>query len=137
MSKQAKGTKKIESQNSKAARFILKHKRCFLCLYFIDNMRNKAQFLKCWKFSEVIFFFKDYLIYLFLREWGREEEQEREKHQYVRDTSVSCLSYDSNWGPGLQPKHVPWLGIELVTPWVASWCSIHWVTPARVRSIFF
>ena len=68
MSKQAKGTKKIESQNSKAARFILKHKRCFLCLYFIDNMRNKAQFLKCWKFSEVIFFFKDYLIYLFLRE---------------------------------------------------------------------
>lgn len=52
MSKKAKGSKETETQKSKAARlFIMKHVMCFLCLYFIDNMRNKAQFSKNWKIS--------------------------------------------------------------------------------------
>ena len=37
--------------------------------------------------------------------------------------------------PGLQPRHVPWLGIELVNLWFASQCSIHWVTPVRAKYI--
>ena len=28
-----------------------------------------------------------------------------------------CLSCALYQGPGLQPRHVPWLGIELATPW--------------------
>ena len=36
-------------------------------------------------------------------------------------------------GPGAQPKHVPWLGIEPVTLWFTGWLSIHWATPARAH----
>ena len=34
-----------------------------------------------------------------------------------REISVyGCFSRDPHWGPGLQPRSVPWPGIELVTP---------------------
>ena len=39
-----------------------------------------------------------------------------------------CLSHDPYWGPGVQPRHVPWLGIEPVTLGFAGWHSIHWAT---------
>ena len=42
-----------------------------------------------------------------------------------------CLSCAPHWGPGLQPRHVLWLGIKLVTFWFTGWCLIHWATPAR------
>ena len=44
-----------------------------------------------------------------------------------------CLSHGPNRGPGPQPRHVPWLGIELVKFWFASQHSIHWATPARAE----
>ena len=44
--------------------------------------------------------------------------------------------HPSLWGPGLQPRHVPCLGIELATLWFAGWCSIHWTTPARAHLFF-
>ena len=31
-----------------------------------------------------------------------------------------CLSHGPHWGPGPQPRHVPGLGIELVTLWFAA-----------------
>ena len=31
-----------------------------------------------------------------------------------------CLSRGPHWGPGPQPRHVPWLGIELATLWFAA-----------------
>ena len=35
-----------------------------------------------------------------------------------RETSMcGCLSGGAHWGPGPQPRHVPWLGIELATLW--------------------
>ena len=40
---------------------------------------------------------------------------------------LSCIPY---WGPGLQPRRVPWLGIEPATLWFTGTCSIHWATPA-------
>ena len=61
----------------------------------------------------------------------REGEREGEKYQCMRDTSIGCLSHAPNWGPGLQPRHVPWLGIKPATFWFAGWCSIHWATPTR------
>ena len=60
-----------------------------------------------------------------------------EKHQCTRERSIGCLSCASYWGPGRQPRHVPWLGIEPVTFWFTGWCSIHWATPARVRTLNF
>ena len=49
-----------------------------------------------------------------------------------RETSMcSCLSHAPYWGPGLQPRHVPWLGIEPATLWFTGRSSIHWATPTR------
>ena len=31
-----------------------------------------------------------------------------------------CLSCGPHWGPGLQPRHVPQLGIEPATLWFAA-----------------
>ena len=44
-----------------------------------------------------------------------------------------CLLCIPKWGPGLQPRHVPWLGIKLVTLWFAGRHSIHWATPVRAH----
>ena len=48
-----------------------------------------------------------------------------------------CLSSSSYWGLGLQPRHVPWLGIEPMTLWFEGGLSIHWDTPARAKNIHF
>ena len=64
--------------------------------------------MKCYSSSNLFPFFKKDFIYLFiLREMGREEEREGEKHRCVRETSIGCLSHTLNQGPGLQPRHVP------------------------------
>ena len=71
----------------------------------------------------------DYFWKRFYLFWGKGEgrEKEGEKHRCGRDTSVP------NWGPGLQPRHVPWLGIELETFRFAGWHSTHWAAPARAK----
>ena len=71
-------------------------------------------------YASFVSFFKIYL--LIFRERRREGEREREKHQ--------CLSRIPCGGFGLQPRHVPWLGIELGTLWFSGWCSVHRATPA-------
>ena len=49
-----------------------------------------------------------------------------------RETSMcDCLIRAPYWGHGLQPRHVPWMGIERATLWLACWHSSHWATPAR------
>ena len=48
-----------------------------------------------------------------------------------------CLLRTPYWGPGRQPRHVPWLGRELVTLWFAGLRSIHWATPARAHCLSF
>ena len=47
-----------------------------------------------------------------------------------------CLSCVPHWGPGLQPRHVLWLGIEPVTLWFTGLHSDHWATPARCVQVF-
>ena len=44
-----------------------------------------------------------------------------------------CLSHTPYWGPGLQPRHVPWLEIEPATLWFTGQHSIHWATPAKAE----
>ena len=63
-------------------------------------------------------FKKIFLAILFL-DGGEGREKERERRV-----------------PGLQSRHVPWLGIEPVTPWFAGQRSIHWATPARAEMTF-
>ena len=71
--------------------------------------------------------FNFYFIFLkYFREGKREREREG------GETSMcGCLLSTLYWGHGLQPKHVPWLGIQLTTLWFAGPHSIHWATPAR------
>ena len=81
--------------------------------------------------KNVSIFLKDF-IYLFL-----ERGEGKEKG---RDASMcgcrGCLLSAPYWGPGLQLRHVPWLGIKLVTFWFTGWHSIHWATPARAECHF-
>ena len=88
----------------------------------------KICFSKMWLNSLVLLFLKDF-IYLFLKR-GEGREKKREKHQCVVASHVP-----QPWGPGPQPRHVPWLGIELVTLWFTGLHSIHWATPARALYI--
>ena len=46
-----------------------------------------------------------------------------------------CLSSAPCWGLSLQPRQVPWLGIEPVTLWFSDRHSIHRATPARAGHI--
>ena len=74
----------------------------------------------------IFYFFLRFYLFIF-REgkggWKRE-----------RETSMcGCLPHTPYWGPGPQPRHVPWLGIELETLWLAGQHSIHWATPARAN----
>ena len=41
-----------------------------------------------------------------------------------------------NWGPGPQPRHVPWLGIQPANLWFTGQHSIHWATQARAIYLF-
>ena len=51
------------------------------------------------------------------------------------ETSVcGCLSCASYWGPGLQCRHVPWLGIEPVTFGLRDSTPTNWATPARAQT---
>ena len=51
-------------------------------------------------------------------------------------TKCGCLLHAPCWGPGLQPRLMPWLGIEPRILWFTGWCSIYWATPARAISLF-
>ena len=54
-----------------------------------------------------------------------------ERRERGKETSVcGCLSH-TYWEPSLQPRHVPWLGMDPATTCFTGWCSIHWNTPAR------
>ena len=48
-----------------------------------------------------------------------------------------CLSHAPYPGPGLQPRHVPWLGIKPTTLLFTCLHSVHWATPARALFHFF
>ena len=74
-------------------------------------------------------FLKRLCLFIF-KERGREGERGRETSVY------GCLLHAPYWGPGLKPRHVPWLGIEPATLCFTVWCSIHWATPARARELF-
>ena len=55
-------------------------------------------------------------VYLFILERGEGRERGRDTSMCERYiVQIGCLSHAPNWGPGLQPRHIPWPGIEPVT----------------------
>ena len=56
------------------------------------------------------------------------------KRKRGKETSMcGCLSHTPCLEPSLQPRHVPWLGVEQMTLWFAGWHSVHWATPVRAE----
>ena len=93
----------------------------------IADLDHGSQILCMWQSTckikcthERLHFLKDF-IYLLL-------EREREA------SMCGCLLCTPYWGPGLQPRHVPWLGTKPATLWFTSRHSIHWATPTRAES---
>ena len=77
-------------------------------------------------FLSFFFFFKDFIYF----QWWRGKEKGKDTLMCERNIDWLPLACP-NWGPGLQPRHVPWLGIKPATFWLEGWHSIHWVTSAR------
>ena len=75
------------------------------------------------------FFFLFKILFIF-REGGTEGERGRET------SMCGCHSCTPYWGPGPQPRNVPWLGIELATLWFTGCHSVHQATPARAEYTF-
>ena len=100
--------------------------------FSINILRNREfqHYLNCSRVlseGESFIFFKDF-IYLFL------EGERKAVRKRGRETSMcGCLLCASYWGPSPQPRHVPWLGIDLATLWFTGLCAIHWATPARAE----
>ena len=71
------------------------------------------------------FLFK--ISFIFLRE-GREGERKGNKHWCERETSLNFLSYAPSLRLNLQPRHMPWSGIEPMTFRFVGWCPTKWAT---------
>ena len=87
-------------------------------------------FLSFFFFLFFFFFFSFFFFFFFKILFILTEGKGRRKRG--RETSVcGCLSSTPYRGPGLQPRHMPWLGMEPANLWFTGWHSIHWVPPAR------
>ena len=72
----------------------------------------------------------DFFLFIYLFIYSFIFRGERKKRR--RETSMcGCLSCTPYWGPGLQPRHVPWLGIKPATLCLTGQHSVHWATPVR------
>ena len=60
-----------------------------------------------------------------------------DRRERGRETSMcGCLPHAPYWGPGQQPRHVPWLGIKLAILWFASTQSFEPNQPGPPSNIF-
>ena len=102
----------------------------FSCIFALSSMNAFIDYCSClssWIFLFFLknIFLKDFIYFL----WEREKEGAR-----GRETSMcDCLLCAPYWGPGLQPRHVSWLGIKLVTLWFTGWM----LNPLSHTSQFF
>ena len=75
-----------------------------------------AYFERDWGVIVLCFFNFLKKLYLFIfRQRGRKEERDEAKHWCARETSIGCFSQAPSRGLSPQPRHVHWLGVELVT----------------------
>ena len=117
------------------------------CTYLCLNWSRKKELIKnvstnyakeesSWKSIVCILyfhchvFFKRFCLFIF-------REGKRGRKRGKETPMCGCLSGAPYWGPGLQPRHVSWLGIEPATLWFSGRHSIHWAIPARAIVIYF
>ena len=75
-------------------------------------------------------------LYLFIfRKRGREGGRGRETLICARQAMIGYPLHASSQGPGLQPRHVIWVGIKPATFQFSGWCPTHWATRDRVRLV--
>ena len=67
---------------------------------------------------------------------GATESRERWRREKLNETSVASYTYP-NWGSNLQPRYVPWPGIESATFWCMGRCSNQLSHAARVQMVSF
>ena len=97
----------------KVFRYLISSSRYNLCfftctLWEIPSLKMEYITSTLWRLW--ILFFKDF-IYLF--------SERGEGRKRGRETSMcGCLSHAPYWGPGLKPRHVPWLGNQASDPLV-------------------
>ena len=68
---------------------------------------------RCGFFFFLFIFFK--ILFINFQSEGKRRRKTRRK-----TSMCGCLSCSPYWGPGLQPRHVPRLGIKLVTLWCTA-----------------
>ena len=101
----------IKLLQTSVCRFLGGSALLFLYLYFLQ-----------WNF--LFFFLKIFYVFIFReRNGGRQGET----------SMCGCLLRAPYWGSGLQPRPVPWLGIEPAVLWFTGWHSVHWATAARAK----
>ena len=61
-----------------------------------------------------------------VRRKGKGKERER-------NINPLPLAHACNGGPGLKPRHVPWLEIKPALFHFAEWCSANWAMPIRAH----
>ena len=74
-------------------------------------------------------FLKDFIYFFRERKGGRKRGREA--------SMCGCLSHTPHWGPGLQPRYVPWTGNQTGDPLTHRPALNHWATPARAKYNFF
>ena len=74
------------------------------------------------QFRKLVFFSLRFYLFIFL---------EKERRRRERKTLIGCLSQAPKWGPGPQPRHVPWPRIKLPTFQFTGWHSKS--TPTRAE----
>ena len=73
---------------------------------------------------------------LFLERGEERQKGRKRKHQWDW-LPLASPQHSPNQGPGLQPRHLSWLGIKPAVLWFSGQCSIHWDTPARAICSFY
>ena len=108
----------------------------YLIVIFICNPFSE---IKPFIYLFIYYHLKTFFIAFRERMEGREKGRERET--WIWETNIDwsppihsktrecrCL----NWGSNLQPRCVPWLGIQPATSWLWDDTPANWATPASV-----
>ena len=83
-----------------------------------------------WVFIYLFIYVVLKILFYLLLERGEGKEKGR------KTSLCGCLSHAPYWVPGLQPRQVPWLGIELATLWFTGQHPIHSATSARAEYVY-
>ena len=91
----------------------------FISLIDMSLLKAESRYISPWTLCKNIYIFRD------IRRQGK---REGEKRQLVASHT------HPNQEPNLQPRHVPWPGVEPMTFHCVVWHLTNWTTPVRASS---